>query len=415
MPFLKRILLFFLFSLSGTLVASDLKDELSRLPGITIKQINNISFREYYEIFIDQPLDHFAASSATFKQRLILGIAANDSSVVMDTDGYGIDYALNPDYKHELASFIHSNLLLVEHRFFGCSVPDNFNYRYLDTKQSAADIHAIRKLFSGIFKNKWISSGISKGGQAALAHKMYYPEDVSFTLLYGTPVRKKQNDNRIDSMLNELSHTECGKQLETVQKNLLENKKQFLAYLDLYALKNGLTFFMGKETVFEYMVLELPFSFWQSAGNCSMLPAADEESLWKFLIKVIPPAFYSESNIKRLRPAYYMNYHEFGYYEYRTEDLQVLLKQKKYLNSRFVPADTWIVFDPEYINSLNSFLMTEEAENIVFVYGELDPWSAMRATGKAGKLIVKQGSHKSRIADLDKDQKEKLMSLLKFF
>ncbi|MCE3278646.1 MAG: ptp [Bacteroidetes bacterium] len=377
-------------------------EKLQKLPGITIYKLRNNHFHEYYELTIEQLIDHKDPQSEKFKQRIIIGFNSFDSSVVMDTDGYGINYALSPSYKHELSSILNSNLIIIEHRFFGSSVPDSLNYNFLTTAQVAADVHYIRTLFGTILSQKWISTGISKGGQAALAHKINYPADVYLTILYGTAVKKGLIENKIDSMLNFLSTTECGRKLNLLQTKLLEHRKALLPQLDQFIIKNGIDIRMKHEIILDYMILELPFSFWQSGAECIDIPSSEEspDKLFRFLSSIISPSFYSAKTLKRLQPAFYMSYHELGYYEYNTKKLKGLLTEKNYSNKIFAPQNIQIKFDQTYLKSLNTFLETKDAEKVIFIYGEKDPWSSMQNTGKASKYIIKNGSHKSRIVNM---------------
>jgi pimeloyl-ACP methyl ester carboxylesterase len=412
-----KFILYFLFVQNLLcLNAQSIKEKLAAIPGITFSSISSDLSNDRYEVYVEQALDHNDPSTKKFRQRVIIDFKSEDSSTVMDTDGYGINYALMPMYQHELATLLNANLVIIEHRFFGHSLPDTLNYDLLTTAQAAADIHFIRTLFAGIFPQKWISTGISKGGQAALAHKINYPEDVSSVVVYGTAVKKKQIENKIDSMLTDLSQTECGRKLLLFQNNLMNNKATVLPYLNDFVFKNGVTFTkLDKETVFDYMVLELPFSFWQTGIDCSKMPltAKDPFEMFKFLSTVISPSFYSDKTLKRLEPSFYMSYHELGFYEYKTKRYKGFLKQKDYSNKTFAPKNIKINFDKTYLNKLSAFLKTKEAEKIIFIYGEKDPWSSMQSTGKAEKFIIKNGSHKSRIADMGPEQKKGLLNALR--
>ncbi|MCW3072375.1 MAG: hypothetical protein JWO44_2265 [Bacteroidetes bacterium] len=414
MPYIRNVFLLLFFTAAHFLHAQSIKDKLAGIPGAIVSQLSNSNFKEYYEVLLDQPIDHTNPASKLFRQRIIIGINSIDSAVVMDTDGYAINYALNTNYRHELASLLNANLVLIEHRYFGHSVPDSMDYNFLTTKQAAEDVHLVKLLLSPVLKGKWISTGISKGGQAALAHRMYYPADAVLTIVYGTAVKKALNETRIDSMLNALSETACGKKLEIFQSNLLKNKPALIHSLEMYADKNEMSFGMDMETVLDYMILELPFSFWQTGCSCDdvHLVSKDPVVLFEGLVAIIPPSFYSAKTMKRLQPAFYMNYHELGYYEYNSRKFRSQLKQKAYPNSRFAPQDLKFSFDDSYLAALGKFLTTKDAEQIVFIYGENDPWSAMQQAGKAKKFIIRKGSHKSRIADLDKEQKDELFDMI---
>lgn len=397
--------------------AQTIQQQLSSFPGISYKQIPNVHYKEYYEIFIEQPVDHDDPSSAKFLQRLFLGFNSTNLSTILNTDGYAIDYASKPDYQNELAQLLNSNLLTIEHRYFGKSIPDPMNYNYLTVKQAAGDIHEIRKLFSAFLTNNWIASGISKGGQAALSYKVFYPNDVSATIVYGTAVKLGLNENKIDSVLTFFERTPCGNNLEQIRTHAFKNKRIFIPLFRNYCIQKGVSLKQfDSEIYFDYLLLELSFSFRQNGMDCTKIPSilSENDEIFNFLISVVPPRFYQFENLQKLKPAFYMFYHELGYYEYNTGKYLPYLSHTDYSNKNLALHETKIEFDQTYLNTLNKFLKTESAKNIIFIYGENDPWASMQNTGYAKKEIIENGSHKSRIANMKSFQKESLIKHLDF-
>ena len=72
----------------------------------------------------------------------------------------------------ELCPILQANQLFVEHRYFGKSVPDSVTWQDLTVENAAADQHHIVQIFKKIYTQKWVSTGISKGGETALYHRM---------------------------------------------------------------------------------------------------------------------------------------------------------------------------------------------------------------------------------------------------
>ncbi len=88
--------------------------------------------------------------------------------------------------------------MFVEHRYFGESKPDStIGWEYLTTAQAAADHKSIVDLFKTIYKGKWVSTGISKGGQTSIFFKYYYPDAVDVWVPYVAPLNLEQEDKRI--------------------------------------------------------------------------------------------------------------------------------------------------------------------------------------------------------------------------
>lgn len=334
----------------------------------------------------------------------------------MVTDGYAIDYASKSGYSNELAKKLKANIVVVEHRFFGKSTPDSIDWTLLTMKQAADDYHFIKTMLDKILTGKWLSTGISKGGQAALSYKMFYPNDISATVVYGTAIKSRQTVFT-DTLLSNLSRTACGKKISELQYYLFKHKNTLLPYFtDLTSQKNLDFTPLDDETVLDYLLLELPFSFWQNGNNCEDIPdtAFTYQNLISYLIKVVPPRFFSPINKTQLEPAFYMFYRELGYYEYNVNPFVKYLKQKDYSNKYFAPKNITIQFDSSFQNSVNSFMKSSSSKNIFFIYGQNDPWALQTTTNK-NIFIVTAGSHKSRIADFTPEQQADIYNKIKAY
>lgn len=389
---------------------------LDKFPGVVVTKKKSPHYKEYYELMLPQPLDHSNPESKKFKQKVIVGYNGAESPTIMDIQGYAIQ-SIN-----DMPELIKCNLIMVEHRYFGQSVPDSLDWRYLTVKQAADDCHTIRELFRDIMPGKWMTTGFSKGGQAALAYKMHYPNDVDATLLYSTPVKNKMVDNRIEAFMKRTATSECGRKVTAFQKLAFRKKKDLVPLFQNFAVKSGLKFTsLEPESVFDYMLLEYPFSFWQNCNDCDVIPDSTDShtDILQHIITVIPPRFYSDENIKIINPAFYMFYHELGYYEYDEAPFKKWLKNKDYPNRVFAPGRDSIPFNDTYLKQLTVFLTGKKANNIMFIYGALDPWAAVQAQLKFNKssvkYIVKTGCHRSRIYQLPVEFQNQAFTLLSFW
>lgn len=392
---------------------NSLQQRLTALPGLKVTPIPNSNFKEYYEVFVSQNSDH-TKPGKTFGQRLYLGINNPKSPVVMETDGYAINYASKPNYTNELTTELNANLLVVEHRFTGKSLPDTANLNDLTLQQAAGDYHYLKQLLDTILTGTWISTGISKGGQAALAYKLYYPKDVAATVVYGAAVKNKQSVYT-DVLLSNLSKSSCGKKINELQLYLFKNKKTLLPVFSAYAKEKGYNFqLLDDEKVFDYLLLELPYSFWQNGNACSEIPASTKTptELVNYVTQLVSPRFFSLNNKSLLEASFYMFYHELGYYEYNTTPFKAYLKDNSYSNQYFAPLSVTIQFDDSFQKAIQEFMKSPEAETIFFIYGQNDPW-ALQSTIKKNTFTVKGGSHKSRIKDLPAEQQTALYAKLK--
>lgn len=375
--------------------------QLQKLKGISIATKQHADFKEYYEIMVEQPLDHFSNTGEIFKQRIYIGINDADAPTVIETQGYAIGNTVKPTYMPNC------NVINVEHRYYGKSLPDSMDWTYLTIKQAAYDCHHVRQLLGKVLKGKWMSTGISKGGQMAVAYKMYFPNDVDAVLAHVTPIKNGVNDDRLGQYLHNVQMTECGAKVYALQKFIFNNKPTFLNAFNRMVLSD-----FDNETVLDYMLLEYPFAFFQNCASCDSIPdtTAAAYQILGDMMRVVPPRFYSKSFKPSLEPSFYMFYHELGYYEYDLAPYKQWLKNDSYANNTFAP-DVPIVFDSTYLHQLNKFIGTPAADNIIFVYGEMDPYTALRANSKH-VFIVSNGCHKSRVQELSAKQKGEVFSLL---
>lgn len=413
MAFLLGILLRF----SGTISAQGnyMLDRLSELPNVTVTEIGNPQFPAgYFILSIPQLLDHEDSTGGTFSHRVFLGIRAIDAPIVLVTEGYGVDYAAKPDYQHELSKQLQANLVVVEHRFFSKSQPSTLDYSKLSTKQAAADVHLVRELLGKLLTGSWISTGSSKGGQAALAHRMYFPDDVSATLVFGTAVKKGPTITT-DALLKPLMETPCGQQVADFQLYCFQHKDSIFPAFIAAAMAQKLDFGdLEMAVVLDYALLEFPYSFWQTGGDCVDIPSATATAAQRvdFLNAIVSPKFYTVLTRKRWAPAFYQFYTELGYYEYDLEPFKDYLTAETYPNQFFAPKDVPMNFDRAFLEGARDFLDAPAGHTVFFVYGENDPW-ALQSVVVDNKYVVEGGSHKSKLTDLSSEQRAGLLSRIR--
>ncbi len=389
------------------------------MPEAEIKKIEPDSlFKEAYEIKLIQPLDHQNPKSKKFTQRIYLSHMGFSRPVVFVTEGYSIPR----NRTSELNRILRANQIRVEHRFFGGSKPDLMEWKYLNVKQAASDHHRIVQLFKKIYNGEWVCTGISKGGQTALFSRRFYPNDVDVTVAYVAPMNFAQEDPRIDRFIKNNGDEECREKIKNYQIMLLKNRDRIIPFFDDYAEKKKCHFSIGFDVTFEYGVLEYPFTFWQwGNSNCDSIPqaGASPEELFKHFVKVIPfKSYYSDESIKSSEPAFYQFCTELGYYgyNYNPPEVKKLLKAVPHpTNTFFGPKDVSLTFKPQVMRDVNDWLQNW-GNNIIYIYGGLDPWSATGVvlTGKANalKIVKKNGNHRTRIRNLSKENREKVFSTL---
>ncbi len=383
------------------------------VPGVALEELPPDSgFVASYAITIRQPLDHTNPHAGVFDQRLILSHRRLDAPVVMITEGY----ALGRNHVRELSNILGANELRVEHRYFGGSKPDSISWRYLTLEQAASDYHRIVDLFATVYTGRWLSAGWSKGGQTALVHRSLYSADVVATVAYDAPLNFALEDPRIDAFFDEVGDSVCRARLIDFQRLVLRDKEQVFPLFRWYTRGRGYTYSLGEEKAFEYIVLEYPFSFWQyTKARCDEIPqeGASADEMLDHLRDVVSFSSYSDHALDS--PAMYQFCTELGYYGYVSTHVADMLSCTDYPNCAYAPRDVECAYDPEPMQRLSDWL-EKRGNNIIYLYGANDPWSAA-AVGvskqtNAVEYFLPGGNHYTFIDDFTGETREEIISIL---
>jgi len=397
----------------------NLEDSLRNIPGLKLEVVEKAEpYKTIFHIYLTQPLDHANPQGETFEQKIILSHLDRSKPMVMVTEGY----SLGRNFIAELGLLLESNELRVEHRFFGKSLPavkpgdTNKKWRYLNLKQACADYHRIVGLFKKIYDNNWVSTGWSKGGQTALTYRSLYPADVAATVAYDAPLNFALEDKRIDAFFDTVGSAACREKLIAFQRLALKNKKELLPLVKAYAQEEKLNFSIGLENALEYVVLEYTFSFWQYHKiDCNTIPGKDStpEKMFRHLKTVVSFGSYADRSMNSA--AMYQFCTQLGYYGYVRKNVQDLLSSETYANCAYAPQDTALGYDPAPMRKLDQWLQNK-GKNILYIYGQLDPWSApaVRLNGKtnAVKMVLKEGNHFTFINTFPQPQKKSMLKTL---
>lgn len=415
---MKKFKLFFLFVLTLIIsINAQNQNEKFIKDIIESKDIDVTNFQ--FTLMIEQPMDHKDPSKGTFKQRVFVKHAGFDKPVVLHTRGY---YARPGAKKHELSRILNCNEIEIEHRFFGPSTPDKINWDVLTVENAANDHHRIVKLLKKYYTGKWINTGISKGGQTALLHRFYFPEDVDVTVAYVAPINLKENDERIYSFLEDsVSTAENREVVYKLQRALLERRDEIIPFIKKDIERQKLTFKMGFGLAYEMAVLESYFAYWQyKDGDVSKLPKPDGpvEDLYNFLKTNNTFMMFADQTNSLFMSAMVQNYKELGFYGYKTDGFEDLLRYAEgdFIDNKILLADSIKVeFDGTAVNALNKWLK-EEGNEIIYIYGGQDIWSAtmFTPTDKTNALLmVKEGAaHGANIKSFKGENREKILTTL---
>lgn len=386
-----------------------------------IQTLKSQGFSEKYVMFVTHPLDYNHPEKGSFRQRVIVGHVGFDRPTVIVTEGYGAEYALNPKYREELSKLLNANMIFVEHRYFLKSTPEPLDWQYLTAENSAKDLHSVKSLFGSLYPGKWISTGISKGGQTALLYRAFYPEDVDVTVPYVAPLCYGLEDGRHEPFINSVSTKEARQKVQNFQLEALKRKAILMPSFENHCAKNNLTFRIPLNEVYDYCVLEYSFSIWQWGTPMNNIPNTNvtDEAIFNHLMAICDPSYFA---IGGSNTSFFVQAaRELGYYGYDIKPFKKYLSiqtSKDYLRRLMLPDELRNVsFDKTLSRKIVTFLKKNDPR-MIFIYGQNDPWTAAGVTWLKGKknvhvYIQPNGSHLARISTLPDKEKEEVLSLIK--
>ena len=427
---MKRFCLLFLMLVVGiaaTAQDSDFYKQLAALPGVSdITVLNSRFYKEKYQLFITQEVDHGNPAAGKFKQRVIVGLKGLDRPTVMVTEGYSADYATRSYYQEELSELMNANVVFCEHRYFRESTPDPCKWEYMTVANENDDLHNIRQTLGKVFTKKWVSTGISKGGSTCTYYRAAYPDDVDASVAYVAPISRALEDGRHEKFLNKKVGTkEDREKMKALQAEFMRRKPKLLNMLDTFCNNRNYHFNLPIDQIYDYEVLELEFSMWQWGHSINTAPKNyDNDIKWfRFLVDEVGPDYFTCPS--SYLPFYYQAMRELGYYGYDARRLgkenRSIPTAENYLKAVMVPADMRDVkFDNTAYKTTCKFLKKNDPTHL-FIYGENDPWTSSgvahwlncKKKSNMKVYVQKGGSHLARIKTLSESQQAEVRGKLK--
>ncbi len=384
--------------------------QLAAMPGVAdaVQVPTATAGYDYYVLHFTQPVDHTDPSGPTFLQEVSLLHKDTTTPLIIYTTGY-YDYEL--DYADELASFLASNQLSIEHRFYGKSRPaDPVDWTKLTIEQMADDEHAIIAAFKTVYTGHVLTSGGSKGGMTAVFHRRFFPDDVDGTVAYVAPISFSSKDERYPPYLASLGTPACRAGIQALAVELLSNRRAAMEQrTQTAATMAGFTFtrvLIGPAV--EEAINDLEWNFWQYHGApfCGNmpLPTDTDDNLFAYLQDVSNPTDNSDQSIASFEPYYYQTDNQLGYPDDATGYLDPYREYSPADYTQFLPTTMPVYDDGAAMHDIDNFVQ-HGATRLLFIYGGWDPW-----TGGAFELgpnpqdslllTVAQGSHNSNLRRL---------------
>lgn len=399
----------------GGVVGGDVLDRLRAIAGVAdvVELEPSSSGARAFTFTIEQPIDHTRPEIGVFTQRVQLLHRGEVVPTVLRSTGYQLFGSRPGD--SEPSVLLGGNSLTVEHRFFNRSTPGRENggepppeaWGYLTIEQAAADHHRVVEALKPLYSGVWISTGASKGGMTSVYHRRFYPDDVAGTVAYVAPHSFGTDDQRYVAFLEQVGDAACRDRIVALQRDVLTRRDELLPLFTSVAADQGLTFdFIGLERAYEHTTQELRFAFWQYADpvECETLPAPgapaeDAIGALDLYVSLALAADQSLVGVDTFASYYFQAATELGSYgplELHLEDL--LQFPRTYSAEVYAPPVPGHSFDPAPMFDVAAWVASE-AERIIFIYGENDPWSAgAYATGPATgrdlhSFVVPGGNH----------------------
>ncbi len=377
-------------------------------------------FTEKYLLFFQQPVDHNNPDSHQFSQRVFLSHLGFEQPVVLITEGYGADYAAHTKYVNELCPILNANQICVEHRYFNESTPEPVDWKHLTIYNAASDHHRIVEILKQIYHGKWVNTGISKGGQSTMYHRYFYPDDVDASVGYVCPLNFSIEDKRVYRFLKQAGDSICRQKILNYQTEMLKNKEHYLPEFKRLVKKKNLTYNKEIEEAYDLLVFEYSFAFWQWGNidcNDIIMEPDNPDNMIKHMDKVTGIDWISDQGISKIFAFYYQAMLEMGFYGYNIEpfiEFTDFTSNPTFVFS--VPDSLEVVYNPIPMQKVDHFIR-HEADNMIFIYGETDPWSAtavdLTYNTNSIKIVKPGGSHTTRIRNLPEDQKKLVVETLK--
>lgn len=404
-------------------------DRIAALPAVKdVQELESTKFPEKYLVIFEQPIDHEDPAKGTFTQRVVVGIVHPDSATVVVTEGYGAQYAFVPSYRDEISTIFNTNNIVVEHRYFLESTPypgeapEDVNWDYMNAPNAAADMHEVVTALKTIFDGKWISTGISKGGQNTMIYRTYYPDDVDFSVPYVGPLCRALYDGRHEPFIETYAGTpEDREAIKNFQIELLLRKDRLMPAFDSVCIANDYKFNVPTDEVYDFGVLEFSFAFWQWGYPVEQIPGKDasDKEVFDYMMAICSPEYFVTWS--PTSPFFVQAAKELGYYGYDMKPFKEYRKYfsikntKNYLQKLMLPQGVDLEFSDYLYAKISAFLLSTDAR-MLFIYGQFDPWSAVMPSDPHKDnikfYIQPGGSHRARIATFDEATHNEIKSIL---
>lgn len=420
---------------------------------------NNASeeYKEFYEVFFNQPIDHNNPSAGTMRQKAFIFFKGFDRPTVMYTSGYNLsDGWKNMGYL-DIAYNMDANLIIVEHRYFGDS--KNLNdtrWDYLTIEQAAADHHAIFQALKPLLPKEWVSTGTSKDGMTSLFYRYFYPDDMTVTTVFCSPFMTSLYYLPVGTYLDNESGSDAEREnMHNLYYRLLGSDEVYATYEKMCNDYNAKILELHPEQKapfyahpYSYVYSLASFFFTQFSYNTAKeralnIPSATADStvildyiyfraelekngLWRYNSPMAPAEDKEDYYWKGddTYPYYIQTAKQLGQFTYDFSRYESLMGGPLPVNdnpSGLFEQDTWLysTYDNTKMKDIRENFIPNTDRPILFYYAQGDPWTGARPDKinkeKSMLLIGQRGVHNQDLNNpehFSAEDKQQIMDFL---
>lgn len=409
-------------------------------------------------VVFEQPLDWNDPTKGTFQQRVQVCYNETGRNNKLTIGGYMLDDVNMTigSYADVYAKKNEMNLVRIEYRFFGESVPegtspdDPTNWEYLTSYNAACDFHHVITELKKVLPGSWLMEGSSKGGVSTMVQSMYFPEDADIFIAVVAPVMTgPQTDGLIENLYETIGNERYGEEQAAEYRQLvldfqveaikLRDQLQDRIYENCNPIGSYDPEYATPEIAYDYTVLTFGVTMWQYEQSfhliSTVLDSKDEDGyidrfydllsdprgmnvtdktdsniLTAFWIQCLSEIGYFKADFSYLRQA--LEEDGSGAKLFVTEDMEDMFYYKAVLEPQMIEAFT---FDTSLSEDLINWSNTTSS-NVILLYGNADVWYPLRLPDVPDRdnfhTFVANASHACSIYNLEIADMKEVMQLI---
>ncbi|GAA1951334.1 S28 family serine protease [Amycolatopsis minnesotensis] len=394
----------------------DITVALKKIPGLKIVSEDPApTGYRFFKLTYTQPADYTNPKAGTFEQRLTLLHRDVTAPTVMFTSGYNVSESPN---RSEPTQIVNGNQVSMEYRYFTPSIPAKTDWhKQLTIWQAAVDEHRIVQAFKSVYHANWLATGGSKGGMTATYFRRFFPNDVNGTIPYVAPNDVVNEHDSYNKFLSKVGDPGCRDAVKAVQRDALKRRDELGGLVKQVSDQKGYTYNVvgSLDKAIELIITDTYFTFWQyqPPTECANVPkpGAPAKDLYAWFEKVDSLTGYADQEGASTIAYNYQASYQLGWYETYDAHLRDLLRYPgTFVPWTFLPKEVKRPKFDHFAMPDIDFWVRTQAKDMLYVYGEYDPWGAERFAparfpwSDNHVYTVPKGNHGAKIAQLPADQ-----------